>query len=349
VASKEAVTALGVATPVDATPPHQVRVNLSSIDLTTQERTYDISFLTDLSSGGMPFDSALVLPSSIYQWNTSTSISSGAVQSNLTLYGSASLAQVSVSIASAPLRGEYPIEYVVHEAGTWELHVQDMNGLHIQGSPFSPVVSVSRADGSSSPARGQGLVEGVAGNTLNFTIQARDAREYERQVVSIQPTRVVPRDHAMQFVCSSSATGNVSIILAGIPTILAADATMTEANDLLASHPLLLMLPFASMSIDSDVCTGSTVTLTVSGLGPLDTLELRIDDSMLSSGSIVSFEAAAVQGMSNFRPEVIRIQCSGLATIPSGGMATFAFPRADAIALHDWNATASSLVAGLQQ
>jgi len=165
---------------LDPSPEHNLLVKLLYADNATSTREFEVTFLTDLSHGGEPFDSTLVLPSSGYQWNSTTSLSPNEDDTSLVLAGGGGLAKLEVSQFAAPLRGEYPVEYVVEEAGQWELHVQDMQGLHIQGSPFMPEIVQSDVDGSSSPARGLGLVEGTAGSTFSFQVQARDTRKFER-------------------------------------------------------------------------------------------------------------------------------------------------------------------------
>lgn len=122
-ANLQARLVLGASSEVSDNPPHDIRVALISVDNTTSSRTYDISFLTDLPHGGEGFDSSRVLSSSVYQWNTTTSLVANMERSNLTLFGSTSASSLEISLADAPLRGEYPVEYTAYESGEWELHI----------------------------------------------------------------------------------------------------------------------------------------------------------------------------------------------------------------------------------
>lgn len=54
---------------------------------------------------------------------------------------------------------------------------------HITGSSFFVHTETTDTEASSSTAEGVGLQGGIAGERLNFTVQAKDAREREVQAL----------------------------------------------------------------------------------------------------------------------------------------------------------------------
>ena len=54
---------------------------------------------------------------------------------------------------------------------------------HIAGSSFFVDTETTNTEASSSTAEGIGLKGGIAGKQLNFTVQAKDAREREVQAL----------------------------------------------------------------------------------------------------------------------------------------------------------------------
>jgi hypothetical protein len=88
-----------------------------------------------------------------------------------------------VSVEVPARLGVYPIEYNVMDAGEYDVAVTTSAGEPINGSPFSLTIVDNIVDAKSSWAVGSGLTDGITGEVSTFTIQAKDARQHERQTI----------------------------------------------------------------------------------------------------------------------------------------------------------------------
>jgi hypothetical protein len=113
-----------------------------------------------------------------------------------------------LEVAIDASRGLYPCAYVLWYKGSYFMSVKHYNGEHIEGSPFSIEVDDGETEAATSYANGQGLVGGVAGEQLSFTIQARDVRQREVQAISINATvvPVVPERQTLTFNTNGAVT-----------------------------------------------------------------------------------------------------------------------------------------------
>ena len=90
-----------------------------------------------------------------------------------------------VSVEVPARLGVYPIEYNVMDAGEYDVAVTTSAGEPINGSPFSLTIVDNSVDAKSSWAAGSGLTDGDTGEVSTFTIQAKDARQHERQTIYV--------------------------------------------------------------------------------------------------------------------------------------------------------------------
>ena len=132
--------------------------------------------------------------------------------------------------------GEYPVEFTLWVKGLHSMSVMSADGHHIEGSPFTVEVDDGATEAVTSFADGPGLSGGVAGSQLAFTVQARDVRQYEHQVVATNATVVPVVDEIQTIRMASGASGALTLSFRGASTptatLAVGDTLQTVANAL---------------------------------------------------------------------------------------------------------------------
>ena len=123
-----------------------------------------------------------------------------------------------MSAAVVASGGRYPVEYTLWVKGLHTMAVTSADGHHIEGSPFTIEVADGQTEAVTSFATGPGLTGGVAGEQLAFTVQARDVRQYEHQVVATNATVVPVVDEVQTIRVASGAAGTFRLTFRGAST-----------------------------------------------------------------------------------------------------------------------------------
>lgn len=89
-----------------------------------------------------------------------------------------------LSVARAALGGVYPVSFALWVTGTYSVRITS-NGVEIQGSPLTLLVSNAAVDPTASLAYGSGLSSGTAGEASVLYVQAKDTRQTEVQYIAL--------------------------------------------------------------------------------------------------------------------------------------------------------------------
>jgi hypothetical protein len=210
----------------------------------------------------------------------------------------------SLKIEIVASRGLYPCAYTLWYKGSYFMSVRHFNGEHIMGSPFAIEVDDGATEAATSFAQGQGLVGGVAGEQLVFTVTARDVRQYEYQAVYTNAT-VVPAVAERQTVTvSSGASGAVSFLFRGESTgsavsVGASWADVEAALEALATIDDVELPPLSQTT--SALAAGSSFDVLFVGVG------VRGDVPALKGSFVSSSEAR--KGDAPYVHEVQTLSC----------------------------------------
>ncbi|KAL7444122.1 hypothetical protein ACHAXM_009872 [Skeletonema potamos] len=106
---------------------------------------------------------------------TLTLVERASIPVGLEIFGADATDEVVVTGAQSYIEnGQHLIQYTCFEAGRYDLHINDLKGNSIAGSPFSVHVIPGQLSGSHSIITGQGIVKGVAGQMSQVTVFPKD-------------------------------------------------------------------------------------------------------------------------------------------------------------------------------
>jgi hypothetical protein len=237
-----------------------------------------------------------------------------------------------VSVVPLAALGQYPMRYNIHAAGDWRLDITTPGaaGAHISGSPFTVHVAVAVTHPQSSHAQGVGLVGGVVGEVLQYTVQANDRRVYEVQTVSTRATVTATVAEVQTLTCGSATTTfTLSFRGATTGTITGTDlvASLATALNGLASIGAGGVTVASSLPAQTTICgaavNGAALTITFNS-GAAATVGDVPMLTVASSAGTAPVVGELVTGKVASRREVQGLTCS----LAAGASFTLSFAGA---------------------
>jgi hypothetical protein len=213
--------------------------------------------------------------------------------------------------------GLYPVHYTLWYTGSYFMTVKHFNGEEIEGSPFTIEVDDGATEASTSFATGQGLLGGVTGEQLVFTVTARDVRQIERQAVFTNATVVPVVPEKQKVVVSASVSTSVVLSFRGESTsTLAVGATWEDVETALEE--------LATID-DVQILNPSTTALAASSDFELLFVGTQVrGDVPLLGGSGVASASESRKGDAPFVREVQTLTCTvASATTSNAQLGTF--------------------------
>jgi len=291
--------------------PHRVRVSRANTGglNNTNEFYWSITFITHLDAWA---ENPLRVIQPSYTQNNAVEPSS------LQAYRS-------LSITIDASRSLYPCKYTLWHKGSYFMSVKHYNGEHIEGSPFDIMVDDGETEAETSFAQGQGLLGGIAGEQLTFTVQARDVRQREIQAISINAT-IVPVVYERQTLSFNTGGSDVKLVFRGETTEYIPDAASWDDVE----------VALEKLATIDDVQLMNHTTDALSSASQVDVLfvgtMVRGDVPPIkssTSGLVTSHEDR--KGDAPFVNEIQTLKCHGSDTKDNLGMITISAPYASGV------------------
>ena len=211
-------------------------------------------------------------------------------------------------------KGVYPVSFTLWNTGTYAVSITS-NGIDIQGSPSTTLVSDAPVDPTASIATGNGLVGGFAGQSLTVQIQARDTRQLAVQYLT-SSAAIVPYVQEVQSIqLASSAAFTLTFRGATTATITPSLTTYGTLKHILVSIGTLGgASSFSILDSSSNVLDSSSAAITSTALfyisfaGTQPSLFGSLPVIVASSSSVAI--SRSVLGDAPFRYEVQVVSCS---------------------------------------